>query len=237
MKRILITMFLLVSVLSVAQTPQQILREYKVPQKFLNDLFEERYLEKYAYKIKIEDTDKENKKREKVLSYDPTRGSGAKWKLVSVNGAAPNADQLKEETQMNAQEGRASTQKGDLVDESKIKIVSQNENQIVLSFNFNENALPSSFSFLADNVPGLIYLNKADKTLSRILIKSAEPFRVKVVAKIEQFILDIRYKSEQQQKIYVPQTENLKLKMSAMGMDIAQNNMQEYFDYKLVKAD
>ena len=123
------------------------------------------------------------------------------------------------------------------MDESKIKIVSQNENQIVLSFNFNENALPSSFSFLADNVPGLIYLNKADKTLSRILIKSAEPFRVKVVAKIEQFSLDIRYKSEQQQKIYVPQTENLKLKMSAMGMDIAQNNMQEYFDYKLVKAD
>jgi hypothetical protein len=60
---------------------------------------------------------------------------------------------------------------------------------------------------------------------------------VKVVAKIEQFSLDIRYKTEPQLKIYVPQTENLKLKMSAMGMDIAQNNMQEYFDYKLVKAD
>ncbi len=237
MTRFFFVLFSLLSSSAFAQTPQQILREYKVPQKFLNDLFEERYLEKFAYKIKIIDTDKENKKREKILSYDPQRPSGSKWKLLSVNGAKPTQEELKEEVQMNAQEGRARTQKGDLVDEQKIKIVSQNETQIVLSFNFNEKALPESFSFLADNIPGYIYLNKADKTLSRIVIKSAEPFRVKLVAKIEQFSLDIRYLLQPDKKIYVPQTENLTLKISAMGMNIAQNNMQEYYDYKEAKMD
>ena len=114
-------------------------------------------------------------------------------------------------------------------------MISENEKQIVLKFGFSENGLPESFSFLADNVPGFIYLNKADKTLDRILIKSEESFRVKLVAKIESFSLDIKYQREPNKGIYVPKTENLNFKMSALGMNIGQNSFQEYFDYQIAQ--
>jgi len=233
LKVIALFLLLLVAVShkSKAQTAKLLLREYAVPERFLNDLFDENYLEVYAFKVRIKDVSKD-KTTLKVLSFDPRRALGKRWEILSVDNQKPTTEHLKEAESMNKQD-TAKRKEVALVDETKMVIEKETETEIVLGFKLNKAALPSQFDF-ADKIPGRVFLDKTKKQMSKVILAAREAFRVKVVAKIEAFSITNHYQFDDKNKRYQPKLESIIMKIAALGMDLSNQSTQEYFDYEYV---
>jgi len=169
-----------------------------------------------------------NGNTEEVSTFDPRKEVGEKWELISVNGEKPTKKEIKA---FNKNNNSTEDVNGEL-DENSWKIVSDDDDYLVISFRYDKNTLPKKYAFFGDCI-GYAYFNKSTKELEKAEFKNEGPIKIKVL-NVQQLDMVIHYfKSDE--GTYLMKTMNMDIEVLFLGQVVDVKEVSEYTDYKKVK--
>jgi len=162
--------------------------------------------------------------------FSPTVAVGERWSLQTVNGNAPSKKELKKFDK--AHNTKQESINGDVSDNSW-KIVSDTDDEIIISFKYNKESLPKKFDFLAE-CTAKAYINKRTKRLDKAIFTNDGPLKVKIfnVTKLEMTVV---YHYIKEENLYVMDTQHLDMEVKLLGQQIEVEELNEYFHYQKVK--
>lgn len=180
-----------------------------------------------------------------VKSYDPQRAEGARWKLVSVDGRAPKADELKRiERQNRRDEDRGREREGDdsveeetelhaMISPGSLSLISEDETHAV--YRFKPGGDGDREKKMLEYVDGKLEVQKAGPTVSSIELESRGPFSPAFGVKIEQFMTHMTFAPLEQGGPAFPKTVRVKVQGRAfMVKKLDEDARVTYSDWKRV---
>jgi len=172
------TVFLL-SLLSIPafgqkQEVEAKLVEYGIAQAFLNTSLQDHDATHY---FDIKTTTNDGTKNIVDIGYfNPELPVGKRWVIKTSNGVTPPK---KEAKKFNKAHNTKQKDINGKVDDNSWKIVSDTENEIVISFKYDRESLPNKFAFLADCL-GSATINKKTKRLESASFVNEGPLKIKI---------------------------------------------------------
>jgi hypothetical protein len=149
-----------------------------------------------------------------VKSYDPQRPSGERWKLLTVNGREPTADEMKRiERQNRRDEEQQAEREADDSDESEISamispgslsLIEENESRAI--YKFKPGAESDRERKMMSHVDGVLEVDKAGPTVSSIELKSRGPFSPAFGVNISEFMTHMTFAPLEEGGPALPQT-------------------------------
>jgi hypothetical protein len=177
----------------------------------------------------------EEKPRVVVERFDPSRPAGQRWTLVSIDGQAPDAKQLKDYAKRSAKAYvpsygnlgrflRANAQRDPAATSVTYRMASLPKG----SFDMNGNDLSASTRLEAQVADG------PRPFVERMRMVSAKPFRMMLVAKVDQVEAQSRYKLMPDGRPVVAEQVS-EIRGSMMGKSGAMRTVSTYSDHRVVK--
>lgn len=187
-------------------------------------------LEGCAYTVQTTDGDG-NERRER---YDPYFDDERAWSLVSINGAAPSAEQLDAFQPVKGPRHPAAIS-FDFIDDTTIKFVEQTPEELKFSFE-----LSSELQFEnEDSIENTMLIDPISAQINEIRRKSTETFKVGKFAKVFEFETKYKFEFEEETQtvVLVMSTVRLKARTGELVVDqFIQRNFSE-FDCSTVRAE
>lgn len=187
-------------------------------------------LEGCAYTVQTTDGDG-NERRER---YDPYFDNERAWSLVSINGAAPSAEQLDAYEPAKGPRHPAAIS-FDFIDDTTIKFVEQTPHELKFSFE-----LSSELQFENEHsIENTLLIDPISAQINEIRRQSTETFKVGKFAKVFEFetIYKLEFEEETQSVVLVMSSVRLKARTGELVVDqFIQRNFSE-FDCSTVRAE
>ncbi|MCF6360112.1 MAG: hypothetical protein L3J29_05040 [Cyclobacteriaceae bacterium] len=162
--------------------------------------------------------------------FSPTVPVGERWTLKTVNGNAPTKKEIKKFNKAH------NTQQPDIngeISDDSWKVITDTEDEIVISFKYDKESLPKKFQFLAD-CTGKAFISKKTKRLHKASFTNNGPIKVKIfnVSRLEMVVV---YHYIKEENLYVMDTQHLDMQVKLLGQLVEVEELNEYFNYKKVK--
>jgi hypothetical protein len=159
--------------------------------------------------------------------YDSKRADGEKFKLLTINGKEPTKHEIKKfNKEKNQSGGKSKIQ----LKESDFFVEKDDEKMTVIGFHMPADELPSKLAFMA-HCTGYIYINKETGRVTKLEIKSFEPFSLKVFHITDMFIqFNVAYNEEH--KTYYATSEFTRTKALILGSVTTIEMDEQYKDIK-----
>ncbi len=165
--------------------------------------------------------------REKVYlaHYDASKPEGSRWTVNSVNGAAPsNADinAFLREHKKPAETGK--------VDENSMKVESDANGKLVVSYKIEATTLPKEMAFIKDMRTELT-INTQTKRLESLHSINEKTLRIKIL-NVDKMDLTLTYRFDNALNRYLPVKQDLNMGIKLLGQFVATENSTEYSNFK-----
>jgi hypothetical protein len=225
----------LVSIIEVYGQVEEIdkkLQEYGIPKDYIVNALKEGEAE-YYFKFKSVTWLPTGLGMEEIVEegeFNPELPIGEKWKLLKINGSAPND---KESKKFNKLQNTDKNNVNAEIDEESYRIVEDNDNELIISLKFKKNTLPERYKFLS-KCTGLAHIDKNLKRLVKIEYKNDYPVKVwhykaTGLALVQQYIHD-----EEENKYFIAH-EEMDITSNYMGKGVTILFDIDYSDYEKVK--
>ena len=154
-----------------------------------------------------------------VKSYDPQRPSGERWKLLTVNGRQPTADELKRIERKNRRDEEQRSEREDndseesevsaMIEPGSLSLIEENDSRAI--YKFTPGAESDREKKMLAYVDGRLEVAKAGPTVSSIELKSREPFSPAFGVKIREFMTHMTFAPLEEGGPALPQTVAVKV--------------------------
>ena len=229
--KIITTSFLLLIVLTAFGQKEDVmtkLEEYGIAEEFLNTSLQDHDATHY---FDIKTTTNDGTKNIVDIGYfNPEFPVGKRWVIKSSNGATPTKKEVKK---FNKAHNTKQKNINGKVDDNSWKIVSDTENEIVISFKYDRESLPHKFAFLADCL-GSASINKKTKRLESASFVNEGPLKIKIF-NVTELDMTVEYLYIEAEKAYYMHIEHLDMKVKLLGQIVEIEELSEYSNYKKVK--
>ncbi len=165
-----------------------------------------------------------------ISEFDPRREIGYRWKLLSVNGEEPSEKSLKsynKSTNTNKKEINGQ------IDQASLKIISEDENKLVITLRFLEKTLPKKYQFLADCDATFVIDKTSKKVVSGSFINFKET-NVSII-KVPKLKMDMDFIFLDDAEGYHIKKEQMDMTVRVLGNEASSTAITEYSDFNLVK--
>lgn len=228
MKHFIIISLLLSTHFTLAQNEDimQRLQEYGVTQEVLTEHLKEGD-GNYTYTVTSKSfAESDADTTVQVATFDPTKGKGERWNLVSVDGNEPSSSDRKLFTKTHKTPKKSVTGR---IDDSSLKIEKETDQELVVSFNYAEDAMPKKYSYLRD-CKGTIYIDKESEQLKKVEYKNDTPVKVKIL-KVNNLDMEVDYTWLPDDETYVIEKEVLKMEAEIFGQKASATEINIFSDY------
>ncbi|MCT4623574.1 MAG: hypothetical protein N4A46_08125 [Schleiferiaceae bacterium] len=204
MKASILTAVLFITFFAKGQSPEadQMLGSYGINSQTLSYFFSDATSN---FDYNFESNDLQNNEVTS-FSYDHKKGIGERWKLKSINGNSPSKKELKAFDKIYNADKEF---KGAQIDEASFQVLQGDQHYDIVSFNFNENTLPSAYVYL-EKCTGKIYLNKRTQRFEKIHFENNENLKVNGV-NAEELTYILIFQLNQNTKNYEVYQSNLEI--------------------------
>lgn len=239
---ILIVCACCISIVNAGKPPMALLHEYDVSLHLVTQLFfgdEDNYSYRVEQTMTMSGEAEEGKQKKEtevsVFTYDPTQPDGAKAKLLKVDGNPPTEKQLERFNDVyNDTEDKTEVPHNAFLTESA-KVVENNDKELIVECDFNPRKLADDDEDLKHSRLRIV-VDKSLGQLRKIEVRSFEPFRKMLVAKVLEFNVDVWIKKHPETSDYLPEKSRMYVKTKAMGMDMVMEEISEFGDYQKIKT-
>ncbi|UXX79159.1 hypothetical protein N7E81_17540 [Reichenbachiella carrageenanivorans] len=161
-----------------------------------------------------------------LAAFDPEAPVSEKWVILAKDGEAPTKKEFKTFYKYHNTKKDGVNAKV-LADSWAIE--SEDENSLVVSFQYETSSLPKKYHFLEDT-KGLAYINKSANRLTHVIFKNDTPLQVKQY-KTNSYELYVKYYYDTQDKVYLIEWEDLTMETSNGKI----KELSEFNDYRKEK--
>ncbi len=181
----------------------------------------------YSKTKTVQEANHTSSESEKVYTYDATKEAGQKFTLISVNGDTPRKKDIKH---FDKEKNSGTDTKKQTLKEEDFFVQSNDENTVIIGFNIPAEQLNSKTAFMA-HCTGFIYIDKQSGHITRIQIKSNEPFNLKIFH-VTHMTVDINLSYDKEHKQYIVSSENTMMKVLILGSVATLTIDEKYSDFK-----
>jgi len=136
-----------------------------------------------------------------VKRFDPQRPSGERWKLLTVNGREPTADEMKRIERRNRRDEEQQSERADddseesavsaMIEPGSLSLIEENDSHAI--YKFTPGAESEREKKMLAHVDGHLEVDKAGPTVSSIKLESREPFSPAFGVKINEFMTHMTF--------------------------------------------
>ena len=165
-----------------------------------------------------------------VSEFDPRREVGERWKLLSMNGTEPSDDAAK------SFEKNCNTTKDDIngkIDRETLKVISEDDNSLVIGFRYEGKSLPKKYKFLAD-CDATYTIDKASRKLVSASFVNFKPTKVSII-KVPKLQMEMDFVYLDEAEGYHILKEQMDMTVSLLGQEAESSAVVEYTDFAKVK--
>ena len=165
-----------------------------------------------------------------VSEFDPRRPVGERWKLLSVDGNPPS-----EKTAKNFDKS-TNTTKDEIngkIDRSTLKVISEDDNSLVVGFRYDEKSLPRKYKFFRD-CDATYTIDKTAKKLKSATIKNFQETKVSII-KVPKLAMEMDFVFLDDAEGYHIRKETLDMTVRLLGQEGSSSMIIEYSDFEKVK--
>ena len=166
------TFFLSLSAMAQSNEALTEVEKYNLTPEVLTMTFNEDWPNVSFEKTSVLTTVGDNFESKQVSSYDASKPQGQKWTMVSVNGAAPNNDYIK---QLDAEQN--GNRPPLTIDPATLKKVNDDDSGIIYSYKYNSKSIPKNYPYLKD-CTAKATINKSSGKLEKIEITNDGPTKM-----------------------------------------------------------
>jgi hypothetical protein len=229
MKKIIILLLSAISVSAFAQTDEisNKLKEYNISGDILTSNLKDADAE-YSFDLKTA-TDNGTETKIETAKFDATKEIGERWILVSVNGQSPSKKDLKTFDKTH------NTKKDDVngeVDNNSWKIEKDDNDFLVISFQYDKSTMPKKYAYLAD-CKGYAFFNKNTKEFVRAEFVNEGPLKIKIF-NIRNLDMVVDYTFLEGDGKYLMKVETLDMETRILGQPVKIREVSEYSNYKKI---
>jgi len=164
-----------------------------------------------------------------VATFDPTKSKGERWTLVSVDGNDPSKLDRKTFNKTHKTPKKSVTGR---IDDSSLKIEKDTDQELVVSFNYAEDAMPKKYSYLRE-CKGVIYIDKESERLKKVEYTNDTPVKVKIL-KVNHLDMEVDYTWRPEDETYVVIKEVLQMDASILGQEVSATEINVFSDYEKI---
>lgn len=161
--------------------------------------------------------------------YDPTKGQGERWILLSNNGKVPTK---KETREFNKSHNKKEEEIKAKIDDSSWNLEIDNQEVLVYKFKYNTATLKSRYKFLAD-IEGKAYFNKTTRLLEKAEYLNVKPTKIKPF-NATKFHMVVSYIYNESEEIYQVSREEISMDVKIFGKSASTKHINEYSDYRKI---
>lgn len=163
-------------------------------------------------------------------TFDPSKNTGERWMLLSVDQNSPSAKDLTDFDKYNNTKRRGLNGK---IDESSWKIEKDDEATLVISFKIDKKTLPKKYSFLG-HCKGSFFFNKKTEQLEKAEFVNEQPLKIRIydVTRLDMFVY---YEYQESEGIYLIRREELDMEATILGQPVQIKETNEYRNYRRVE--
>jgi hypothetical protein len=227
---IALSLIMILSISSKGQNEEILarLKEFKIDEERLSSNIKEEDAV-HAYKL-TSLTGSKNGNVESVAQYNPLEKIGRRWTLLTINGAAPSKNDVKQFNKLHNPKDKHISGK---IDPSTYEIERDDKKFLIIKFRYIKETLPAKFRFLGD-CDARVYCRKDIMEVSYAEFTNFRPTKVKMF-NVEELLVEMYYIYDEESKSYIH--EEARLDMSALLFGIKQEVeiVNYYSKYKVVK--
>lgn len=164
-----------------------------------------------------------------ISEFDPRREIGERWKLLSMNGEEPT-EEAKKSFNKTANSTKEVNGKIDL---STLRIVSENDQELVVTFRYNKKTLPKKYKFLKD-CEATYTISKSEGRLKHAVIENLKPTKLGII-KVTRLKLNMEFIFLDEVDGYHISSEEMEMQAKFLGIGVTGSDSIQYTDFKLVK--
>ena len=234
--RILIALFLF-SILAIKTNAQDskaisLLKQYGLSEdNILSNIDLSRANYSFSAKVKsttVQESNNTTNNKEQEYIYDATKNIGERFKLISVDNKEPKKKQIK---RFNNQKNSVEESKKINLSKDDFFIANEDENTLSIGFKVPANEVNSQIAFMA-HCTGYIIIDKAQKQISKLQIKSNEAFNIKVFHITKMNIdIDLSYNTDTKQYYVIREKTESKALLLGSTVDITNTEIYSNFNF------
>lgn len=164
-------------------------------------------------------------KKTTLAKFDATKTGDERWVVLSVNGNTPSANEIS----TFRKEHRKPPVAGSKIDEASMKVEKETAGQLVISYKLDAATIPPEASFLKD-CRNFLTINLESKRLEQLETLSEKPVKIKII-KANKVDVAIRYTYNEQEKRYLPLSEDMNIDVKFLGQEAPIETLSEYSNY------
>jgi hypothetical protein len=204
------------------------LKEFKIDEERLSSNIKEEDAV-HAYKL-TSLTGSKNGNVESVAQYNPLEKIGRRWTLLTINGAAPSKNDIKQFNKLHNPKDKHISGK---IDPSTYEIERDDKKFLIIKFRYIKETLPAKFRFLGD-CDARVYCRKDIMEMSYAEFTNFRPTKVKMF-NVEELLVEMYYIYDEESKSYIHEEARLDMSALLFGLKQEVEIVNYYSKYKVVK--
>jgi hypothetical protein len=204
------------------------LKEFKIDEERLSSNIKEEDAV-HAYKL-TSLTGSKNGNVESIAQYNPLEKIGKRWTLLTVNGASPDKNDIKQFNKLHNPKDKHISGK---IDPSTYEIERDDKKFLIIKFRYIKETLPAKFRFLGD-CDARVYCRKDIMEMSYAEFTNFRPTKVKMF-NVEELLVEMYYIYDEESKSYIHEEARLDMSALLFGLKQEVEIVNYYSKYKVVK--
>ncbi len=164
-----------------------------------------------------------------ISEFDPSKDNDEHWTLISSNGVTPTASENKTFNKTSNSNRAFNGQ----VDLKTVKVLSEDDSQLVIGLRYAVKTLPKKYRFYAD-CDATYTIDKINKKLVSGTIVNFKETKISI-AKISNVKVDMEFVFLNEAEGYHISNEKLEMSIEVLGQKSQSNSTIVYSDFKKVK--